>query len=494
MQTIRLTSPTDLDEWRARARELLLAAVPPESTTWTVGEEMGLFAVEPLAAPPNAGPPPSVPREFLGLAEAVLCHRDPQRFALLYRMLWRLAHGERDLLERRTDDDVLRAINAVKSVRRDSHKMKAFVRFREVRLAVRPLPPAGEGLVGDVAAPESVFIAWFEPEHYIVERVAPFFVRRFAGMRWSILTPYRSAHWNGNELSFAKGARKADAPGGDVLEDLWRTYYSSIFNPARLKLKAMKSEMPVKYWKNLPEAAVISTLVREARPRMDDMITAAPSTPRKRIAAPCSIAKPLAEGGIAELRAEARACRACPLWQPATQTVFGEGPDDAQIVFIGEQPGDQEDLGGRPFIGPAGTLFDQALAEAGIDRRQVYVTNTVKHFKFEPRGKFRLHKRANAEEQKACRPWLAAEIDRIRPRQIVCLGSMAASSLFGSTFKLLQERGQWRELENGARAFATVHPSYLLRLPDETARGAAYRGFVRDLRLLLDVSITGENT
>jgi DNA polymerase len=351
------------------------------------------------------------------------------------------------------------------------------VRFREVKFE----------------AEESIFIAWFEPEHYIVERVAPFFVRRFAGMKWSILTPYRSAHWNGDELSFAEGASKADAPGGDALEDLWRTYYSSIFNPARLKLKAMKSEMPVKYWKNLPEAQVISSLIRDARPRMDNMLKAEPTTPRKRVAGPMTIAEPAPVGTLAELRTQVRDCRACALWKPATQTVFGEGPEHAQIVFIGEQPGDQEDLGGKPFIGPAGNLLDKALAEAGINRTEVYVTNTVKHFKFEPRGKFRLHKRASAEEQKACWPWLAAELEQIKPKKIVCLGSMAASAMFGSRFKLLQERGQWRALKDGTRAFATVHPSYLLRLPDAAVRESAYREFVRDLELLHGAPITGDN-
>jgi DNA polymerase len=477
MRTVLLQSETDVDEWRSRARELLLAEVPPESTTWLVGEASSLFAndrAEPASPVRRA---PTVPREFLRLADSLLCHSDPQRFALLYRILWRLTHGEANLLQRLTDNDMVRAIADMKSVRRDSHKMKAFVRFREVK----------------IEANESIFIAWFEPEHYIVERVAPFFVRRFAGMKWSILTPYRSAHWNGDELSFAEGAAKADAPSGDALEDLWRTYYSSIFNPARLKLKAMKSEMPVKYWKNLPEAAVISTLIREARSRMDDMINAAPTTPRKRVAGPMTIAEPAPVGTLAGLRTQARECRACALWKPATQTVFGEGPEDAEVVFIGEQPGDQEDLGGKPFIGPAGKLFDRALAETGIDRTQVYVTNTVKHFKFEPRGKFRPHKRASTEEQKACWPWLAAELEQIKPKKIVCLGSMAASAMFGSRFKLLQERGQWRALEDGTRAFATVHPSYLLRLPDAAVRESAYREFVRDLELLHGAPITGDN-
>ncbi len=482
MRVVEMQDRVDFDEWRRHARRLLADRLPPERVTWTVAGDASLFGANDARrdADERTGPDApaaaiNVPNSFPPLAEAVLAHLDPQRYGLLYRLLWRLTHGERELIHLITDDDMVRAIACQKAVRRDSHKMKAFVRFRK-----RPAQTDG-------GAP--VYLSWFEPDHYIVERVAPFFVRRFAGMHWSILTPYRSAHWNGDALCFGAGATRADAAGEDALEDLWRTYYSNIFNPARLKIAAMKSEMPVKYWRNLPEAQVIQELIRDARPRMQEMVTAKPTTPRKRIATP-TLADAIAAapvGSLAELRAQARDCRNCDLWKPATQTVFGEGSEQARIVVIGEQPGDHEDLAGRPFVGPAGKLFDRALAEAGIDRSQLYITNTVKHFKFEPRGKWRLHKRADASEQAACRPWLAAELARIKPEAIVCMGGMAASNLFGAKFKLLAERGQWRTLDDGARAFATVHPSYLLRLPDEAVRADAYRSFVEDLRLLSDL-------
>lgn len=189
---------------------------------------------------------------------------------------------------------------------------------------------------------------------------------------------------------------------------------------------------------------------------------------------------------LARLRHEARDCRACDLWRDATQTVFGAGPARARVVVIGEQPGDAEDLSGKPFVGPSGRLLDRALAAAGVDRDALYVTNAVKHFKFEARGKRRLHKRANAVEQAACRSWLAAEIARIDPQALVCLGAMAAHAVFGSGFGLLRERGAWRELAGGRRAFATVHPSWLLRMPSGE-RDAAWDAFVRDLRLINDV-------
>ena len=182
------------------------------------------------------------------------------------------------------------------------------------------------------------------------------------------------------------------------------------------------------------------------------------------------------------LRDEAGRCRACPLWRNATQTVFGEGPPDPNIVFVGEQPGDREDREGHPFVGPAGLMFDKALAEAGIDRKRAYVTNAVKHFKFEPRGKLRLHKKPNASEINVCKRWLLAEIDILKPRLLVALGATAAQSFVGKAVPVGRNRGAVIEIENGRRAFITIHPSSLLRMPEPVDRQAAYAGFVADLR------------
>jgi uracil-DNA glycosylase len=201
-------------------------------------------------------------------------------------------------------------------------------------------------------------------------------------------------------------------------------------------------------------------------------------------APPRSKPEPVPDEPLDELREEALGCRRCDLWKPATQTVFGEGPETARVLVLGEAPGDAEDLAGRPFVGPAGKLLDRALAEAGLDRGQVYVTNTVKHFKFVPRGKRRIHDKANRAQQDACRFWLLAELARVRPRIIVCLGAMAAQAIFGKSFRVTQQRGEWFELDNGARGIATVHPSSLLRIPDRDAREAAYREFVDDLKLV----------
>uniref|UniRef100_UPI0025FB61C3 UdgX family uracil-DNA binding protein n=1 Tax=Brevundimonas sp. TaxID=1871086 RepID=UPI0025FB61C3 len=321
---------------------------------------------------------------------------------------------------------------------------------------------------------------------HILERNAPFFVRRFANMRWSILTPEASAHWDGETLAIAEGASRADAPSEDAMEDLWRDYYASIFNPARLKIGAMRSEMPVKYWRNLPEARLIAPLIEDAQRRSDQMVaagTTAPNARPQRLPRGADIAAPQA-GTLEALRAEAMDCRACPLWAPATQTVFGEGPKNARVVIVGEQPGDQEDLVGHPFVGPAGKMLDKAMAEAGVDRRKAYVTNAVKHFKFVPRGKRRIHSKPDGGEIRACRPWVERELDLIKPDLVIAMGATAAQSLFGRAMPIGKNRGRVLGFrEGGAQALITVHPSYLLRLPDEGAKAEEYARFVHDLKL-----------
>ena len=188
------------------------------------------------------------------------------------------------------------------------------------------------------------------------------------------------------------------------------------------------------------------------------------------------------DGSLRELRAQAAHCRACPLWKGATQTVFGEGPARARMVLVGEQPGAQEDLAGRPFVGPAGKLLDRALEEAGLDRDEVYLTNVVKHFKYEERGKVRLHKRASAMEQARCRRWLAAELDRLTPRCMVGLGLMAAQTLFGNDFRIITCRGIVRTLDDGVVGLGTWHPSAVLRMRSTNDRERAYGQLVTDLR------------
>jgi uracil-DNA glycosylase family protein len=183
-------------------------------------------------------------------------------------------------------------------------------------------------------------------------------------------------------------------------------------------------------------------------------------------------------------RTASKECRACDLWRHGTQTVFGEGAAHAKVMFVGEQPGDKEDLEGHPFVGPAGAVLDKALVEAGIDRKQTYVTNAVKHFKWEPRGKRRIHKKPNSLEVAACRPWLDAEIALVQPQVIVCLGATAAEALLGRSFRVTQKRGQLLSFGAAEHILATVHPSSILRAPDETARHQEYKSFVADLSVV----------
>ena len=457
----------DVMAWRRMALAGLRGGVAPEAVSWQGDEQGSLLAWPALQAQPVRDPQARLPAPLLQLAAQVLCHRDPQRHGLLYRLAWRMHQGQPHLLETVVDADTHRAGVLAQAVRRDSHKMKAFVRFRE-------LPGHAD-----------TFVAWFEPEHWIVDRVAPFFARRFTGMRWSILTPYRSVRWDGTGLSFAGGAPRADAPADDAGEALWRTYYAHIFNPSRINPRMMRQEMPQKYWKHLPEAQLLPQLLRDAGARTRAMVEREPEAPRRKIPAPMAAAcEPAASGSLDGLRDAARACRRCELWNGATQTVFGEGPRDARIMVVGEQPGDAEDLRGRPFVGPAGQLFDRALAELGLDRSRFYVTNAVKHFRFEMRGKVRMHRNPAAAHEQACHAWLEGELAAIRPEVVVCLGATAARAVFGTRFGLMASRGTWHAQDGGRRGFATVHPSWVLRQPAGERRKAAWRGFVGDLALL----------
>jgi uracil-DNA glycosylase len=190
---------------------------------------------------------------------------------------------------------------------------------------------------------------------------------------------------------------------------------------------------------------------------------------------------------LESLREHARGCRACPLWENATQTVFGEGSEHAKIMLVGEQPGDKEDLAGKPFVGPAGQILDRALEEAGIDRKKVYVTNAVKHFKFVPRGKIRMHQKPNTVEIRACRQWYERELAAIRPELVVAMGATAAQSVFGKITQINRNRGRLIELGQGFKVLVTVHPSYLLRLPDAEDKAREYARFVDDLKIAADL-------
>ncbi|CAN5427551.1 UdgX family uracil-DNA binding protein [soil metagenome] len=502
MRVARLESEIDFDGWRDAARALRAEGVKPEAVVWTVERDLFDFSSPALAgevaAKPTEGassggdapsvtslhdapPPPfhrggevgpfTVPTAFVDLAKTVILHRSPERLALLYRILYRL-EAQPKLLANPADADVAKARDMARNVGRAIHKMHAFVRFR---------------LVEDVK-PET-FVAWFEPAHRVTEAAAPFFARRFANMNWSILTPDACVHWDGGFLTMSPGADPADAPSQDAQEEMWRTYYASIFNPARLNPAMMKQEMPKRYWKNLPEAALIPDLIANAQNRTETMVAAQPNKPSERVLkAALRHARDGSYGegnlvNLEEVAAGVQVCRRCPLWRDATQGVPGIGPARANLMIVGEQPGDQEDLQGVPFVGPAGKLLAKAMMEAGVVRDRAFITNAVKHFKHQPRGKQRLHKTPDRGEVQACRWWLDAERRLVKPKVILALGATATLAVFGKAVPISKTRGQPVPLDGGGQGLVSWHPSYLLRVPDPEAKDRAYAQLVDDLRL-----------
>ncbi|HEY0596955.1 UdgX family uracil-DNA binding protein [Sphingopyxis sp.] len=465
-----LRAPGDFAEWRGAARGLLAGGVPPEEVSWRGSEEgASLFGEE--AVPASTGAV-SLPRELLEMAERVICHRDAEVPSRLYRIIWRAAR-DRQLLARTTDDDVVWLRGADKAIRRDVHKMHAFVRFRRL---------------GEDAAGRESFAAWFEPSHHILRLTAPFFQRRFTGMDWAIITPDARAIWHDEKLAYGPGGTRDEVPESDVVEDQWRTYYSAIFNPARVKIDAMRAEMPKKYWKNLPEAQDIAPLLAGAEARVERMREAAvsmanPLTDKWRTRVPDELALDDDEKTLDDIARAVDRCTRCPLYCNATQGVAGEGPKSAKIMLVGEQPGDQEDLQGRPFVGPAGQVLNEALAEAGLDRRRLFLTNAVKHFKFEPRGKRRLHQNPTTGEIDICRWWLEKERALVQPELIITLGASALRGVTGKSASIKSMRGTVHELEGGSKLIATIHPSFLLRLPDRERAAKEREMFVADLAL-----------
>ena len=456
----------DFDEWRTHARRALQCRLAPEDVLWTESgsaQSSLPLAVETLPAAITPSEPGArvpghvhVPRRFLDAARVAACHRNPGRWAMLYRLLWRVVHEGAELLRDAADADVHAVTQLAKQVRRDEHKMRAFVRFTAVTVDGRER-----------------YVGYYCPDHHVVRLAAPFFAERFSAMCWSILTPDLCAHWDGRQLAYSDGVdRPSHADGGDV-EELWRTYYATVFNPARVNVAAMVREMPRRHWATLPESRLIPALVNSAHERVLTLSRDRAEGPSARPFLP-------AERHVEALREAASCCRGCDLYQRASAVVFGEGQTGG-LMLVGEQPGDLEDRAGRPFVGPAGEVLDRALAEAGIDRATVYVTNAVKHFSFEERGKRRIHQTPRLSQVRACRPWLEAEIQAVGPSCLVCLGGTAAQSLLGPHVRVLRERGRviggtaW-----AAAVLVSVHPSAVLRADD----GARYfEMLVADLRL-----------
>jgi probable DNA metabolism protein len=428
-------------QWRDAARELLAYDIAPHAVHWVTREGGGdLFSSAPPAAPRTDNvtitlqyPHPALrlPRTLVDMLQSAACCRVADRWAFLYRVVWRWQHGEQAVLSA-SDDDGGRLLAMVKAVHREEHDMHAYIRFRE-----RPQ-----------AAGPPRFVAWFEPAHDVLPQVARHFLSRMGRVSWMIATPDASVLWDGAILHDTGPLMRSAADLDDNGEAPWLAYYRSIFSPAaggaghlgQLQAAGQRrgATIPIAAAKAQPEHETPSTLDQ---------------------------------------------CRRCDLWQNATQAVGGVGPKRARIMLVGEQPGDQEDLAGEPFVGPAGRLLDRVLEQAGLDRRTVYLTNAVKHFKWEPRGKRRMHKTPAQREIEACSYWLEQELAQVRPAVVVALGSTALKAVLGNSHATLKDT-LGKPIRHDGRWVVTVyHPSYALRVPDAAARQQAFGVMVDGLKL-----------
>ena len=426
MPRFTLADPCDWDTWRRAARAFVLAGVAPEDLTWTVGEEAG--------AVPDASGGFTLPRALVALLASAFQAREPERLPLLYTVLWR-AHHEGLTLADAEDPDLRLARRWALAVRADAHRMRAHLRFLSVQSAKTPC-----------------FLGWYRPDHFVLEANTRLLARWTPETCFAIVTPDGTGHHDPHGIRF--GAGLGD-PGDDAtLRAWWDDHHAAILEAAHPG-------------HGMPEAESL-----DESPRPFDRPPLAP------------VVLPPRGHATAHLNREARTCTRCDLAGPATQTVFGEGPEGAAVMFIGEQPGDQEDTIGRPFVGPAGQLLDEALEEAGIDRRLIYITNAVKHFKFVRRGGRRIHEAPNVEEIGICRTWLDSERQTVKPRLLVLLGGSAGRAVLGRAVAVTRERGRPFRLANGTTVFLTVHPSYLLRQPNPETRRREHENFLKDLRAI----------
>nr|WP_255376454.1 UdgX family uracil-DNA binding protein [Acetobacter sp. DsW_063] len=423
------------DAWRSAARVLMSHRVPPDDVDWS--GRPGLFT--PQEIPGFAGPHNvNVTGNFLKLAESVIWNSDPERFSLLYRALWRLCVRDGDPL---SQSDVLgrRLQLLAKSVGRDIHKMHAFVRFHELPSTARRR-----------------FAAWFEPEHYILEPGSRFFMKRFADMDWMIATPRLTARFEGGVITYHPGGSKPSLPV-DASEELWATYFANIFNPARIKTNAMRSEMPKKYWKNLPETRLIPSMLAGAEDRVGRMHVAGASTSRPGAAIISTRYRNSIEKteenpeNLSDAKRSSRQCRRCSLCESATQTVWGAGPENAALMIVGAQPGDREDLTGSPLDGDFGARLRELVTGAGFDLSETYVTAAVKHFKFRPEGGLRIPSAPSMAEIEHCTWWLDMELAFIRPQLVMALGAAPVFAMTGDDTALERRRGTFETGRHGGQ-------------------------------------------
>lgn len=447
--------------WRDAVRPLLALRVNAQDIEWRpVGSaQSGLFSAP--SPPPTQAPVPVMPRAFFSLARSGLAFDASDRFSLAYAVARLVAERGGEVLHDVGIREVRELKKRAKAVHRDVHKMHAFVRF------AKTTDDSGER-----------WVSWHRPDHFIIRQATPHFAKRFGDMRFALLTPKGSAVFTPESgVTYGPGVAHHIAPTQDDLDALWCTYYASIYNPARTLTDAMRAEMPLKHWGTMPETKLIPRLLAEAPRRLAEAAARNPQGATSQV--------PPADAPLAAIHNAVRACQGCPLAGPATQAVPGEGPENARIVLVGEQPGDTEDLAGRPFVGPAGALLTDALAGVGLSRDQVYLTNAVKHFHHKRRGKARLHERPEALHTELCAPFLHAELSRIQPTVVVALGATAARTLLGRAVKLQPLLGRTLTARGGHTLVVAPHPAAVLRRADDRTVGVALH---EALRLAQDIA------
>lgn len=474
--------------WRHIARALLQEAVAPHEVEWIeAGESAALLTAdgEPAfietetetnanAEPATAPAAPTISRTLLAKLEIAACYRAPDRWAFLYRILWRWTQGQRSVVSAH-DADGARLAKRIEEVDKELQQMQALLRFRRRDPSLGP--------------PE--FVGWFDPRHDVLERAAAHFAKRMGHSSWVITTPYGAAFWDGAllrvdrttdpEEALTSLSSTGEAATGDAAEALWLAYYESTFNPDYPCEPALPTDLPVRYWKPPADGNAAPPFAVKPLAGIPQTAQAAQTGPAESVVSvPPPEPKP-ASGVLASRPppASLAACKLCGLWRTKAKPIAGAGPVPAAIMLVGEQPGEQDALSGEPFRGAAGELLDDVLRRAGLERASLYMTNAVKHSKWEmletPRqtaqgqAALRVHKTPAPNEVEACGYWLDAELQRVQPRAVVALGATALRALTRQPLSLSEYLGQTLS-HDGWLIVPTYHPAYALRTPDAKLR------------------------
>lgn len=437
-----------------------------------------------------------LPKKVMHMLQTAARTADDDRWAFLYRVLWRYVNGEHDaVLPGDIDGSLLN--KRIKLIHREIHYWQAFLRFKKtsLQLSTNNQPATINNLDTEnhiymtdntLASHDNneIWIAWCEFENYIIEPIANYFLNRMGQARWLIVAPTGLAFFDGKRLNIDFKRYTKPSSITDPIETLWRTYFSSTFNPSRSNPKLTKKHLPVRFWKHLPEGDLIPSLVAQAANTSQShaQAQALHNISGSTVDVSASQAYPNRKPS-----SDLNECRRCGLWENATQAVAGVGPDSAKLILVGEQPGDSEDLSGLPFVGPAGQVLNKALIAADIKHDEVYMTNAVKHFKWQASGQRRLHKTPAQSEINACRFWLDKELQRFPNTSVVTLGATALKSIMQKTITLssvlnqpFQHEGRW--------IIATYHPSYILRVPDTKLQQEAELALITGLKLAREIS------